>query len=152
MVTFQFICNLIILIGGAAAATFTIAKFLGVPFNFIKKKRKKQVEKDLEELLPQFFEKYMEKISGELKEIKEINITQNKTIDNLLYGIRDSLRYQIMDIYQRYKKARKIPQYEKEKLDDTYQDYKKINGNHYIDKYYHRMEKWEIIPNEEEEI
>lgn len=152
MVTFQFICNLIILIGGAVAAALTIAKFLGVPFNFFKKKRKKQIEKDLEELLPQFFKKYMEKISVELKEIKEININQNKTIDNLLYGIRDSLRYQIMDIYQRYKKVRKIPQYEKEKLDDTYQDYKKIDGNHYIDKYYRRMEKWEIIPNEEEEI
>ena len=152
MVTFQFICNLIILIGGAVAAALTIAKFLGVPLNFFKKKRKKQIEKDLEELLPQFFKKYMEEISVKLKEIKEININQNKTIDNLLYGIRDSLRYQIMDIYQRYKKVRKIPQYEKEKLDDTYQDYKKIDGNHYIDKYYRRMEKWEIIPNEEEEI
>ena len=32
-----------------------------------------------------------------------------------------------------------------------YKDYKAINGNSYIDKYYNRMKKWAIVPDEYEE-
>ena len=147
----QIICDVVILIGGVVAAVVTISKFFGGQFNFIKGKRRKIVEKDFEEILPPLLEKYMKEVYGELREIKDINLKQSETIDKLVHGIRDTLRYQIMDIYQRYKKTRKIPQYEREKLDDTYLDYKELDGNHYIDKYYRRMEKWEVIPSSEEE-
>ena len=123
----QTICNIIILIGGVVGA-----------------------KKDLDELLPQYFDKYMLEMRKELQEIKSINLKQNETIENLLYGIRDTLRYQIMAIYQKYKKTQQIPLYEYEKLEDTYKDYKKLDGNHYIDKYYERMQRWEIISNVEE--
>ena len=147
----QIICDIVILIGGVTAAIVTIGKFFGGQFNFLKGRRRKLVEKDFEEILPPLLDKYMQEVYDELKEIKEINIKQSETIDKLVRGIRDTLRYQIMDIYQRYKKTRKIPQYEREKLDDTYLDYKELDGNHYIDKYYRRMEKWEVIPSSEEE-
>ena len=146
----QTICNIIILIGGTVGAILTIGKFSGIQFNFFKSKRKKIVKKDLDELLPQYFDKYMLEMQKEFQEIKSINLKQNETIENLLYGIRDTLRYQIMAIYQKYKKTQQIPLYEHEKLEDTYKDYKKLDGNHYIDKYYERMQRWEIISNVEE--
>lgn len=146
----QTICNIIILIGGVVGAILTIGKFSGIQFNFLKGKRKKLIKKDLDELLPQYFDKYMLEMQKELQEIKSINLKQNETIENLLYGIRDTLRYQIMAIYQKYKKTQQIPLYEHEKLEDTYKDYKKLDGNHYIDKYYERMQRWEIISNVEE--
>lgn len=146
----QTICNIIILIGGVVGAILTIGKFSGIQFNFFKGKRKKIIKKDLDELLPQYFDKYMLEMRKELQEIKSINLKQNETIENLLYGIRDTLRYQIMAIYQKYKKTQQIPLYEYEKLEDTYKDYKKLDGNHYIDKYYERMQRWEIISNVEE--
>ena len=146
----QTICNIIILIGGVVGAILTIGKFSGIQFNFLKGKRKKLIKKDLDELLPQYFDKYMLEMQKELQEIKSINLKQNETIENLLYGIRDTLRYQIMAIYQKYKKTQQIPLYEYEKLEDTYKDYKKLDGNHYIDKYYERMQRWEIISNVEE--
>lgn len=148
--TLQIICNVIILIGGVFGAFFTIGKFCGVNFNFFKKQRKKRTQQDLEELFPLLHDKYVEEIKKELIEIKDINLKQNEIIENLLYGIRDTLRYQIIGIYQKYKKAQQIPLYEHEKLEDTYKDYKKLNGNHYIDKYYKRIQRWEIISNKEE--
>ena len=156
--TLQVICNVIILIGGVAGAIFTIGKFFGVPFNFLKKKKKAQIQKELNELLPALMDKYKEDFHKEFEEIKEINLQQNKEIQkqnkdtqNIIEGLRDDLRYKIMDIYQKYKLTKQIPIYEKEKLDETFKDYKQLHGNHYIEKYYNRMQKWTVVDSKEEE-
>lgn len=54
------------------------------------------------------------------------------------------MRQRIMDIYHRYKKEKSYPIHEKEKLEELYKDYKAEKGNSYIDKYYNRMQTWEV--------
>ena len=44
----------------------------------------------------------------------------------------------------------KINPYREKAGEISYKDYKKLDGNHYIDKYYERMQRWEIISNVEE--
>ena len=47
-----------------------------------------------------------------------------------------------MAIYHEYKQERALPTYKREALEQYYKDYKKLNGNSYIDKYYSRMKCW----------
>lgn len=64
----------------------------------------------------------------------------------LVISAKDVLREKIMAVYHKNKGRRKIDESEKEALDQYYKDYKAIKGNSYIDKYYARMERWEMIP------
>jgi hypothetical protein len=52
------------------------------------------------------------------------------------------LREKIMAIYHKNKHERRMSGYEREALTQYYKDYKAINGNSYIDKYYARMKNW----------
>ena len=132
MGTFQFICNLIILVAGALAAITGILKFFGVPINFFRNKHKE--DKELQKTITTAINKNTEMI----EEIRNINLQQN-------------LRYKIMDIYKTYKHTKEIPISEKEKLDETMADYKKLKGNSYIDKYYSRMLTWTVVQDYKEE-
>lgn len=177
MELFQIICDTVILIGAVTVAIVNIYKFFAKPTSYFKKKSNENLKQTLESVLPNYFiehdketrkkylsdrERYLHDISDEvlistkdmLEEIKEINLKQTESIDNIIKGLKDILRYQIMDIYYRYKKVKKIPIYEKEKLDESYKNYKQLKGNNYIDRYYQRMELWEIVEDldEEEEI
>ena len=60
---------------------------------------------------------------------------------------KDVLREKIMAIYHKRKKQRALQQHEKEALTEWYKDYKAMNGNSYIDKYFQRMEDWLVIPD-----
>lgn len=60
---------------------------------------------------------------------------------------KDVLREKIMAIYHKHKKQRTLQQHEREALTEWYKDYKAMNGNSYIDKYYKRMETWLVIPD-----
>lgn len=55
------LCNIIILIGGVVLAVTNIAKFVGKPIGFLKKKRDEEIQQQtkaiLNELLPEFFQK-----------------------------------------------------------------------------------------------
>lgn len=55
------LCNIIILIGGVVLAVTNIAKFVGKPIGFLKKKRDEEIQQQtktiLNELLPEFFDK-----------------------------------------------------------------------------------------------
>ena len=145
MATFQFICNLIILIGGTTAAIMGILKFFGVPINFFKSKRKEG--KEFQETVTSAINKNTEMIT----EIKDINLQQNSDIENIIVALKDTLRYNIMDIYKTYKHTKRIPVSEKEKLDETMSNYRRLNGNTYIDKYYTRMLTWTVVQDYEEE-
>lgn len=139
MGTFQFICNLIILIAGVCAAITGILKFFGVPVNFFRNRHKE--DKELQKTVTTAINKNTEMI----EEIRNINLRQNSDIENIIVAVRDALRYKIMDIYKTYKQTKEIPISEKEKLDETMSDYKKLNGNSYIDKYYARMLTWTVV-------
>jgi helix-turn-helix protein len=56
-----------------------------------------------------------------------------------------------MALYHKNKADRKLSEHEREALVQYYKDYKAVNGNSYIDKYYARMEKWQTIPEEYDE-
>lgn len=154
----QTVCNCIILVAGVLGAITTICHFLGKPIVFFKKKREKEIEAVIQRVLPPYLEKSNEKILNQLGEIIDLNKQQSQTLDeqkiaiqNLIESERDILRYHIMDIYQTYKKTKAFPIYIKEKLEETYKNYKKLDGNHYIDKYFRRMKNWEVIDTVEEE-
>lgn len=154
----QNICNFIILIGGVCTAIVAISHFIGKPINFFKKYRKNETEKIVKEILPQQLEEHQKKIMVQLDEIITLNREQSKTLEeqeeaimHLIQSERDNLRYHIMDIYQTYKKNKAFPIYIWEKLQETYNDYKTLDGNNYIDKYFNRMKKWKVIDSTEEE-
>ena len=66
-------------------------------------------------------------------------------LEALKISAKDVLREKIMAIYHEYKQERAYPTYKKEALEQYYKDYKKLNGNSYIDKYYARMKCWREI-------
>lgn len=64
---------------------------------------------------------------------------------------RDVLREKIMFIYHHGKTTKSMPQHHREALDQYYKDYKAMNGNSYIDKYFKRMKDWEVLDDDYDE-
>ena len=174
----QDICNWIILFGAVIVAIINILKFFGKPVSFFKKKKDKEyqqmLKKSLDEIMPNYFEQHdlqtrdkylgdrmnylkeikksvLEDIKDILEEIRKLSIEQSKNLEKLNQSSKDVLRQKIMTIYHQYKEYRKIPVFAKEALDELYKDYKSQGGNSYIDKYYNRMNNWEIDYTEDEE-
>ena len=89
---------------------------------------------------------YLNEIKNEVLNQVGDPIAQNTDdLEALKISARDVLREKIMAIYHKNKYERSLTQYEKEALEQYYKDYKKLNGNSYIDKYYNRMKLWTII-------
>lgn len=174
----QNICNWIILLGAVTVAIINIFKFFGKPISFFKKKKDseyhKTLKKSLDEIMPTYFEQhdlqtrdkylkdrlnYLNEIKKAvlndtkdiLAEIRQLSIEQSKNLEKLNQSSKDILRQKIMSIYHQYKEYRKMPLFAKEALDELYKDYKAQGGNSYIDKYYSRMNNWEIDYTEDEE-
>lgn len=161
----------ILLIGAILVAVANIAKFLGHPIKIAKKKQDEMIDERVEialdkkldeksdlfkerirevmaEELPdscEFSNTMLQQILPTLTEIKNINLEQNDRIDILFDTSKDVLREKIMGIYHSNKATKTLKIYEKEALDQYYKDYKKEDGNSYIDRYYNRMKTWEII-------
>lgn len=87
-------------------------------------------------------------ISGIIQEIHNMVSSQNSKIEVLADSSKDVLREKIMAIYHQYKKNKAMPVHTREALDQYYKDYKKENGNSYIDKYYKRMGCWNTYDDE----
>lgn len=174
----QSVCNWIIIIGGTLVAIKTISEWIGKPIRFVKNKSdenfENQVKLVLEKVLPIMLkahdlevkdkyladrERYLREIEaevlkdikGELDTVAELEEQYGGLKDQyeaLVISAKDVLREKIMAVYHKNKSRRKIDESEKEALDQYYKDYKAIKGNSYIDKYYARMKRWEIIPEE----
>lgn len=167
----------ILIAGSIVVAITNIYKFIAKPTWYFKKKGetrdKQKIAEVLSDELPkilnehdlQIREKYkadrekclldikeavLQDISTSIQDIKDMNIKQNEAIDVLNCNSRDILREKIMRIYHKNKKNKTLMRYEKEALDQYYKDYKSILGNSYIDKYYKRMEPWEILDDPDE--
>lgn len=174
----QDICNWIILLGAVTVAVINIFKFFGKPVSFFKKRKEseyhKTLKKSLDEIMPTYFEQhdlqtrdkylkdrlnYLNEIKNAvlkdtkdvLEEIRQLSVEQSKNLEKLNQSSKDILRQKIMSIYHQYKEYRKMPLFAKEALDELYKDYKAQGGNSYIDKYYSRMNNWEIDYTEDEE-
>ena len=164
-ITLSSVVDTIILIGALCAAIYKIWDFFAKPTSSIKQKRlekqKTLMREVLNEELPKRLEahdvetrkKYLADRQRYLKEIKDevVNqvggsINQNaEDLEALKISAKDVLREKIMRIYHSYRHDRAFPLYEQEALAQYYKDYKKLNGNSYIDKYYGRMKAWKII-------
>lgn len=156
-------CDAIILIGALFVAFDRIIK----PIIFIKKKTNNSFEVKVAEALtkamPDILQKHYEDIKDQLiKEVSEkvetsINdeLTQVELLkqqyDILVLTAKDVLREKIMKIYNDYHRERVLPIDKKEQLDQYYNDYKKLKGNSYIDRYYRRMERWLVLEDNEEQ-
>ena len=105
----QYICNLIILIGGVCGAIVTISHFIGKPFGFFKKKQRKEVEAVVKEAMPAYIQECQKKILEDLQEIIDLNKQQSETLKeqdksimHLIESERDNLRYQSCKSYYHY--------------------------------------------------
>ena len=170
----QVVCNVIIIIGAACLAIKNIAEFFGKPLGIFKKKNEKEftkrVKQVLDEVLPQVLydhdietrdkyrkdrENYLNEIKCEVLKSIQGELGQVSTLTHqyeaLAISAKDVLREKIMAIYHKNKKDRTLTYHEKEALDQYYKDYKAINGNSYIDKYYTRMKTWKVIDDDYDE-
>ena len=164
-ITLSDVVDFIILLGALCTAIYKIWDFFAKPTSTLKQKRlekqKTLIREVLKEELPSYLQahdlntrdrykadrqRYLTEIKNEVvKQIKD-PIQQNQDdLEALKISARDVLREKIMRIYHAYKHERAFPLYEKEALEQYYKDYKRLLGNSYIDKYYGRMSKWQII-------
>lgn len=163
------LCNWIVFIGGVCYAIERIYNFFAKPTAELRKKaeeeEKTRIIAVVKEILPKYLEdrdiktrdKYKSDRENYLREIKAQVLKEvgadikenNETIEALRISARDVLREKIMAIYHKNKATRTLSEYEKEALVQYYKDYKALLGNSYIDKRYSRMEKWEVIYDEE---
>ena len=159
------IVDTIILIGAVCGAIYKTWEFFAKPTSTLKQKaevrKKAQIKEVLEAELPAILKKhdlevrdkykadrqrYLEEIKDEVLEQVKEPIDQNKDdLEALKISAKDVLREKIMAIYHKNKRVRELEQHEREALDQYYKDYKKLNGNSYIDKYYGRMKKWKEV-------
>ena len=164
-ITLGGVVDLIILIGALCAAIYKIWDFFAKPTSKLKSKAKQRREAEIEAVLNRVLpeklkahdldtrdrykadrERYLTEIKDEV--IKQVGgtIDQNaEDLQALKISAKDVLREKIMAIYHEYRAERAFPTYKKEALEQYYKDYKKLNGNSYIDKYYTRMSRWQEI-------
>ena len=165
------IVDLIILIGALCAAIYKIWDFFAKPTSTLKQRaeerKKARIKAVLEEELPTILKKhdlevrekyksdrrrYLEEIKGEvLEEVKEPIDQTADDLEALKISAKDVLREKIMAIYHKNKRERTLLEHEKEALIQYYKDYKRLKGNSYIDKYYARMERWQVIYDDYED-
>ena len=94
-------------------------------------------------LFDTFFDEKNIKLAEELGEV-----VWNDTDD---FFRDDVLREKIMMLCHKNKKDRKLSWHEREALTQYYKDYKAMNGNSYIDRYYSRMSTWAVDEDDYED-
>lgn len=161
--------DLIILIGALCAAIYKIWDFFAKPTSKLKQKseerEKARVLAILDEVLPEKLkehdlqtrekykadrEQYLQDIKNEVLSVIGGSVTKNEQdLEALKISARDVLREKIMAIYHRNKVARAMTEYEREALDQYYKDYHALKGNSYIDKRMARMNRWQVIYDED---
>ena len=168
-ITLGGVVDLIILIGALCAAIYKIWDFFAKPTSRIKQRRKEKEKARiiavLDEVLPEKLmahdlitrEKYKADRQQYLLDIKEEvvkalggSVNQNQEdLEALKISARDVLREKIMGIYHKNKVDRTMTEYEREAIDQYYKDYKALKGNSYIDKRMTRMDRWQVIYDED---
>lgn len=163
------IVDYIILGGALVGAVYKISEFFAKPTSKIKQrainKERERIGAIIDEKMPTILynhdletrdkyradrENYLKEIKAEvISEIGQEVLDNKDTIEALKISARDVLREKIMAIYHKNKRNRTMSEYEREALTQYYKDYKALLGNSYIDKRYARMDKWEVIYDED---
>jgi hypothetical protein len=99
---------------------------------------REKYKQDRYNYLCQIKDEVLKCIQSELEQVDQLNLQY----EALAISAKDVLREKIMAIYHKNKHERRMSGYEREALTQYYKDYKAINGNSYIDKYYARMKNW----------
>ena len=129
--------------------------------------RKQEVLDTLEEKAPDYldahYKRIREKFRGDRQKYLEDITTE--VIDNIHDSLetvethetrmviftevlKELLRERIMAIYDRNRTRRQLEEHEKIQLDRSYEQYKTIKGNSYIDESYQRMLTWKVIADD----
>ena len=175
------ICDVIILVGAVIGALTVIWKFVFNSGKGIGKKYKEAKEKEeaaekarmqavVKEMMPDILYQHDLKVretylGDRLKYLNEIKDEVAKSFENdinvvyevkaevnkLAISAKDVLREKIMKIYYDNRADRKMTEHEHEALEQYYKDYKALNGNSYIDKYYNRMILWDVVADDYED-
>lgn len=99
---------------------------------------KEKYKADRDRYLHEIKEEVIDCIEDDLNAIPQLQ----KDVSIMADSARDVLREKIMVIYHKGKRTKSMPLHCREALKQYYKDYKAMNGNSYIDKYYARMETW----------
>lgn len=175
------ITDVIILVAAVLGAIVTIYKFFASSGKFVTKKakeakvnaekaEKERVQTIVKEMMPDILyqhdletrdryksdrQRYLVEIRDEVSKSFENDISVvyelKAEVSKLSISAKDVLREKIMKIYYDNKQERKMTEHEREALDQYYKDYKALNGNSYIDKYYNRMILWDIVADDYED-
>jgi len=167
-ITLDGVVDLIILISALCAAIYKIWDFFAKPTSKIKsrlkQKRREEIIAVLDDVLPEKLkqhdletrdrykadrERYLQDIKNEVLKAIGGSVTKNEEdLEALKISARDVLREKIMAIYHKNRADRTMTEYEREALDQYYKDYHALKGNSYIDKRMARMDKWQVIYDE----
>lgn len=169
--TLSDVVDVIILLGALCAAIYKIWDFFAKPTTFLKSKKEQREKERIKEVLDKELpiilkkhdletkekykadrERYLQEIKEEvLGEVSDPIAKNTDDLEALKISAKDVLREKIMAVYHKNKRERVLLEHEKEALVQYYKDYKKLNGNSYIDKYHARMEKWQVIYDDYED-
>ena len=88
-------------------------------------------------------------LSNSIKAVVEIQTERDDKIDALICGSKELLGSTIDQLYSRYLALDGVPENEVDELDDIFQAYKRLNGNHRRDlKYDYIKNHLDVIPVE----
>ena len=97
-------------------------------------------------------QKYLEDITTEVIDNIQDSLETVETHETRMIifteVLKELLRERIMAIYDRNRTRRQLEEHEKIQLDRSYEQYKTIKGNSYIDEYYQRMLTWKVIADD----
>lgn len=145
--------NIATLFGGLIIIIYTLWQILFKLFSnfgWIKEKREAKEKKKREERQKEIIDIINENVMPSIfQEIAEINNEQNSKLDKLLNSSNDTLRGELLKLYFRYRKYKKIPQWAKENAEKLHNDYVAQEGNSFVEDLWRQMSTWEMVPSEE---
>ena len=102
-------------------------------------------------------ESVVEAVSDKIEELKEITLDQGtelkniqKSVDLLNSAQMDLMRYNMNNLYYKYRPYKKILDCDKKAFMKFYNDYHSMGGNTWIDQLYNEVIHWEIVEDESE--
>lgn len=148
--TLDKIVQWIILIGAAIGAIKAIYGVFAKPTSYFKKRategHKRIMKETLEEELPiwltEMGKPYIEYITKHEKALD----TMQECTETTRLALQNIIRQKVLETYYMRKATRTLYQYEKESIDQLYEDYKKFGGNSYVEELYRRMSSWDVMP------
>lgn len=148
--TLNEIAQWIILIGAAIGAMKAIYGLFAKPTSYFKKRategHKRIMKETLEEELPIWFTEMGKPLIEYIAKHEEALDTMQECTETTKLALQNIIRQKVLEIYYMRKTTRTLYQYEKESIDQLYEDYKKFDGNSYVEELYRRMSSWDVMP------